>query len=60
MYMKKWIMICACVAVFQTALAQRITRQYNNVSFSAALKDLTPASISTPSTSCMMNWRISG
>ena len=40
MYMKKWIMICACVAVFQTALAQRITRQYNNVSFSAALKDL--------------------
>ena len=38
--MKKWIMICACVAVFQTALAQRITRQYNNVSFSAALKDL--------------------
>lgn len=29
MYMKKWIMICACVAVFQTALAQRITRQYN-------------------------------
>ena len=33
-------MICACVAVFQTALAQRITRQYNNVSFSAALKDL--------------------
>ena len=24
MYMKKWIMICACVAVFQTALAQRI------------------------------------
>ena len=40
MYMKKWIMICACVAVFQTILAQRITRQYNNVSFSAALKDL--------------------
>ena len=40
MYMKKWIMICACVAVFQTALAQHITRQYNNVSFSAALKDL--------------------
>ena len=40
MYMKKWIMICACVAVFQTVLAQRITRQYNNVSFSAALKDL--------------------
>ena len=40
MYMKKWIMICACVAAFQTALAQRITRQYNNVSFSAALKDL--------------------
>ena len=39
MYMKKWIMICACVAAFQTALAQRITRQYNNVSFSAALKD---------------------
>ena len=38
MYMKKWIMICVCVAVFQTALAQRITRQYNNVSFSAALK----------------------
>ena len=24
MYMKKWIMICACVAAFQTALAQRI------------------------------------
>ena len=40
MYMKKWIMICACVAVFQTALAQRITRQYNNVSFSEVLKDL--------------------
>lgn len=33
-------MICACVAAFQTALAQRITRQYNNVSFSEALKDL--------------------
>ena len=38
--MKKWIIICACVAVFQTILAQRITRQYNNVSFSEALKDL--------------------
>ena len=33
-------MICTCVAVFQTILAQRITRQYNNVSFSAELKDL--------------------
>ena len=60
MYMKKWIMICACVAVFQTALAQRITRQYNNVSFSAALKDLNARQHKYPSTSCMMNWRISG
>ena len=29
MYMKKWIMICACVAVFQTALAQHIRLFFN-------------------------------
>ena len=44
----------------QQSYAQRITRQYNNVSFSAALKGLNARSISTPSTSCMMSWRISG
>ena len=38
---KSWI-ILAFISLFscQMTFAQRITRQYNNVSFSAALKDL--------------------
>ena len=39
--------------------AQRITRQYNNVSFSAALKDLNARQDSMSSTLCMTSWRIS-
>ena len=36
------VMLCA-ICFLQPATAQRITRQYNNVSFSAALKDLNAA-----------------
>jgi len=36
------VMLCA-ICFLQPARAQRITRQYNNVSFSAALKDLNTA-----------------
>ena len=40
--MKIWMSMIAIIAVFscQMSFAQHITRQYNNVSFSAALKDL--------------------
>ena len=36
------VMLCA-ICFLQPARTQRITRQYNNVSFSAALKDLNTA-----------------
>ena len=41
---KKTVLLMLCTICFQlSATAQRITRQYNNVSFSAALKDLNAA-----------------
>ncbi len=41
---KKALLVTLCAICFlQPAIAQRITRQYNNVSFSAALKDLNTA-----------------
>ena len=41
---KKVLLVTLCAICFlQPAIAQRITRQYNNVSFSAALKDLNAA-----------------
>ena len=41
---KKVMLLMLCAIYFQlSATAQRITRQYNNVSFSAALKDLNAA-----------------
>ena len=41
---KKALLVTLCAICFlQPAIAQRITRQYNNVSFSAALKDLNAA-----------------
>ena len=54
------LLLLFLLLLVQQSYAQRITRQYNNVSFSAALKDLNARQHSTPSTSCMMNWRISG
>lgn len=37
------LLLLFLLLLVQQSYAQRITRQYNNVSFSAALKDLTPA-----------------
>ncbi len=37
---KTWMILCACVVSFQAAMAQRITRQYDNVPFASVLKDM--------------------
>ncbi len=43
-FFRKTMLVALCAVCFQLpATAQRITRQYNNVSFSAALKDLNAA-----------------
>ena len=34
------MILCACVVSFQAAMAQRITRQYDNVPFASVLKDM--------------------
>ena len=37
---RKWMILCACMASLVPAMAQHITRQYDNVSFASALKDM--------------------
>ena len=37
---RKWLILCACMASLVPAMAQHITRQYDNVSFASALKDM--------------------